>query len=112
MKAIILRELGAAENLKLEEAPDPQPGAAEVMVRLKAAPRNRRDVFMWQGLYPNIKLPAILGADGSGVVAAVGAGVDQSLIGQEAVLEPGLDWGPSDQIPGKNYRILGMPEDG
>ncbi len=112
MKAIILRELGAAENLKLEEAADPIPGAGEVVVKLKAAALNHRDIFIWQKLYPNIKLPAILGSDGAGVVAAVGDGVDQSLIGKEVVLEPGFDWGPSDEIQGKNYRILGMPEDG
>jgi NADPH:quinone reductase-like Zn-dependent oxidoreductase len=112
MKAIVLRELGAAENLKLEELPDPQPGAGEAVVRLKAAALNHRDVFIWQKLYPNIKLPAILGSDGAGVVAAVGEGVDQSLVGQEVVIEPGLEWGPSDEIQGKSYRILGMPEDG
>ncbi|HEX2489887.1 MAG TPA: zinc-binding dehydrogenase, partial [Blastocatellia bacterium] len=112
MKAIVLRELGAAENMKIEDAPDPQPGAGEAVVRLKAAALNHRDVFIWQGLYPNVKLPAILGSDGAGVVAAVGAGVDQSLIGREVIVEPGLDWGPSDEAQGKNYRILGMPEDG
>jgi NADPH:quinone reductase-like Zn-dependent oxidoreductase len=112
MKAIVLRELGAAENLKLEEVPDPQPGAGEAVVRLKAAALNHRDVFIWQKLYPNIKLPAILGSDGAGVVASVGEGVDSSLIGREVVIEPGLDWGPSDEFQGKNYRILGMPEDG
>src|SRR5215475_750113 len=112
MKAIVLRELGAAENLKLEDAPDPQPGGGETVVRLKAAALNHRDVFIWQGLYPNIKLPVILGSDGAGVVVAVGAGVDQSLIGQEVVIEPGLNWGSSEEAPGGNYRILGMPEDG
>jgi NADPH:quinone reductase-like Zn-dependent oxidoreductase len=112
MKAIILRELGAAENLKLEDAPDPQPGAGEAVVRLKAAALNHRDVFIWRKLYPGIKLPAILGSDGAGVVAAVGEGVDQSLIGREVVMEPGLDWGPSEETQGSNYRILGMPEDG
>lgn len=112
MKAIVLRELGAAENLKLEEVPDPQPGAGEAVVRLKAAALNHRDVFIWQKLYPNIKLPAILGSDGAGVVAAVREGVDPSLVGQEVVVEPGLEWGPSDEIQGKSYRILGMPEDG
>jgi NADPH:quinone reductase-like Zn-dependent oxidoreductase len=112
MKAIVLRELGAAENLRLEEAPDPQPGAGEAVVRLKAAALNHRDVFIWQNLYPNIELPAILGSDGAGVVAAVGEGVDQSLIGQEVVIEPGLDWGPSDEVQGKNYSFLGMPEKG
>jgi NADPH:quinone reductase-like Zn-dependent oxidoreductase len=112
MKAIVLHELGAAENLKLEEVPDPQPGAGEAVVRLKAAALNHRDVFIWQKLYPNIKLPAILGSDGAGVVASVGEGVDQSWIGREVVIEPGLDWGPSDEIQSKSYRILGMPEDG
>src|SRR5262249_16183590 len=82
------------------------------VVRLKAAALNHRDVFIWQKLYPNIKLPAILGSDGAGVVAAVGEGVDQSLIGREVVIEPGLDWGPSDETQGKNYRILGMQENG
>src|SRR5574341_1120581 len=112
MKAIVLRELGAAENLKLEEVPDPQPAAGEAVVKLKAAALNHRDVFIWQKLYPNIKRPAILGSDGAGVVAAVGEGVDQSLVGQEVVIEPGLEWGPSDEIRGKSCRILGMPEDG
>ncbi len=112
MKAIVLHELGAAENLKLEEVPDPQPGAGEAIVRLKAAALNHRDVFIWQKLYPNIKLPAILGSDGAGVVASVGEGVDQSWVGREVVIEPGLEWGPSDEIQSKSYRILGMPEDG
>jgi NADPH:quinone reductase-like Zn-dependent oxidoreductase len=112
MKAIVLHELGAAENLKLEEVPDPQPGAGEAVVRLKAAALNHRDVFIWQKLYPNIKLPAILGSDGAGVVASVGEGVDQFWVGKEVVIEPGLDWGPSDEIQSKSYRILGMPEDG
>ena len=112
MKAIVLRELDAAENLKLEDAPDPQPGAGEAVVKLKAAALNHRDVFIWQGLYPNVKLPVILGSDGAGVVAAVGAGVDPSLIGREVVIEPGLNWGPSEEIQGKNYSFLGMPEDG
>jgi len=112
MKAIILRELGAPENLKLEEWPDPQAGAGEVVVRLKAAALNHRDVFIWQKLYPNIKLPAILGSDGAGVVALVGEGVDPALVGREVVIEPGLDWGPDDRLPGPKYRILGMPEEG
>jgi NADPH:quinone reductase-like Zn-dependent oxidoreductase len=112
MKAIILRELGAPENLKLEDWPDPQAGPGEVVVRLKAAALNHRDVFIWQKLYPNIQLPAILGSDGAGVVASVGDGVDPALVGSEVVVEPGLDWGPDDRLQGPKYRILGMPEEG
>ncbi|MCI0336233.1 MAG: zinc-binding dehydrogenase [Acidobacteria bacterium] len=112
MKAIVLRELGRPENLKLEEVPDPQPGAGEVVVRLKAAALNHRDIFILQNLYPRIKLPAIPGSDGAGVVAAVGEGVDHTLIGHEVVINPSLDWGDDERFQGPNYRILGMPEDG
>jgi NADPH:quinone reductase-like Zn-dependent oxidoreductase len=110
MKAIVLRELGAAENLKLEEWPDPVAGPGQAVVRLKAAALNHRDVFIWQKLYPNIKLPAIPGSDGAGVVESVGEGGDAAWIGREVVLEPGLEWGPAEDRQGRNYRILGMPE--
>lgn len=112
MKAIVLRELGSPENLKLEEIPDPQPGAGEVVVKLKAAALNHRDVFILQNLYPKIKLPAIMGSDGAGVVAAVGDGVDQLLLGREVVVDPSLEWGDDERFQGPKYRILGMPEDG
>ncbi len=112
MKAIVLRELGDAGNLKLEEMPDPQPGPGDAVVALRAAALNHRDVFIIHKLYPNIKLPAILGSDGAGIVASVGEGVDRSWVGREVVIEPGLEWGGSEQFQGRNYRILGMPEDG
>ncbi len=63
MKAIVLRELGGPEKLKLEEVADPRAEKGEVVVRLKAAALNHRDVFILQNLYPKIKLPAILGSD-------------------------------------------------
>jgi NADPH:quinone reductase-like Zn-dependent oxidoreductase len=112
MKAIVLRELGSPENLKLEEAADPQPGAGEVIVRLKAAALNHRDVFIVKNKYPRIKLPAILGSDGAGEITATGEGVDRSLSGREVVINPSLEWGDDERIQGPNYRILGMPEEG
>jgi len=112
MKAIVLRQLGEAENLRLEEVPDPQPGPQEVVVRLKAAALNHRDVWIRRGLYAGIKLPIILGSDGAGEVIAVGADADQSLVGRAVVINPSLDWGPDDRVFGPNYRILGLPDDG
>ncbi len=112
MKAIVLRELGSVDNLRLEEVPDPQPGPGEVVVRLHAAALNHRDVFIVQKLYPNIKLPAILGSDGAGVVSAVGEGVSAELLGQEVVVNPSLEWGDDERTQGPKYRILGMPEEG
>ena len=112
MKAIVLRDLGGPELLRLEDAPDPTPGPGEVVVRLKAAALNHRDVWIRKGQYAGIKLPIILGSDGAGVVEAVGEGVDGSLVGGEVLINPSLDWGPDERAFGPDFRILGLPDAG
>ena len=112
MKAIVLREPGGPEKLLYEDAPDPVAGAGEVVVKLKAAALNHRDQWIRHGLYAGIKLPIILGSDGAGVVASVGAGVDAALVGKEVVINPSLDWGSDENAQSKAYRILGLPDDG
>jgi hypothetical protein len=85
------------------------------VVRLRNAALNRRDVFATRGQYPGAKpevLPVVLGSDGSGEVAAKGDGADGLEEGSEVVIHPSLFWGDDPRIPGKNYRILGLPEDG
>jgi zinc-binding alcohol dehydrogenase/oxidoreductase len=114
MKAIVLRETGPAENLRLEEVPDPQPGPQEVVVRLRAAALNHRDLRIRRGGYARapLRLPCILGSDGAGEVVAVGTGVERGLVGRAVVINPSLDWGPDERAQGPQYRILGMPDDG
>ena len=112
MKAVVLRELGGPEKLLYEDVADPTPGAGEVIVKLKAAALNHRDQWIRHGLYAGIKLPIILGSDGAGVVHSVGAGVDSSLVGKAVVINPSLDWGDDERAQGRNYRILGLPDDG
>src|SRR5947208_10295602 len=112
MRAIVLRELGEPENLKLENVDDPKPGPGEVVIRLKAAALNHRDVWIRLGKYAGIKLPIILGSDGAGEVASVGPGVDGKLDGQKVVINPGLDWGDDERVQSANFRILGLPDDG
>ena len=112
MKAIVLRELGGADKLRLEEVPDPQPGAGEVVVKLRAAALNHRDVWICHGQYAGIKLPIILGSDGAGVVAEAGEGVDPTMIGRECVINPSLDWGPHERVQQRSYRMLGLPDNG
>src|SRR5215813_8932267 len=112
MKAVVLRELGGPENLRSEEIADPQPNANEVVVRLKAAAINHRDLFIRQGKYAGIKLPIILGSDGAGEIAEVGAEVDRALIGKAVVINPSLDWGNDERTQGPSFRILGLPDDG
>jgi zinc-binding alcohol dehydrogenase/oxidoreductase len=112
MQAIVLRDLGGPENLKLDTVRDPQPGPGEVVVRLKAAALNHRDIWIRRGLYAGIKLPVILGSDGAGTVSAVGPSADSKLLGREVVINPGLDWGHDERVQGPQFRILGLPDDG
>jgi zinc-binding alcohol dehydrogenase/oxidoreductase len=115
MKAIRLHELEGPEALTYEDVPDPEPDSGEIVVRLRNAALNRRDVFVTQGMYPGAKpdaLPITLGSDGSGEVAAKGDGADGPEEGAEVVLNPALYWGDNPKVPGKEYRILGLPDDG
>ncbi|CAA9447937.1 MAG: Alcohol dehydrogenase [uncultured Rubrobacteraceae bacterium] len=115
MKAVVLHELEGPEGLRYEDASDPEPGSGEIVVRLHNAALNRRDVFVTQGMYPGAKpdaLPVILGSDGSGEVADRGDGAESPEEGAEVVINPALYWGDNPKVPGKEYRILGLPDDG
>jgi zinc-binding alcohol dehydrogenase/oxidoreductase len=115
MRAVVLREPGGPENLKLEEVPDPSPGVSEVVVRLKAAALNHRDVWIRSGTGAyagGFKQRVILGSDGAGEVLSVGGGGDRSLVGRAVVINPSLDWGDDDAAQGPDFRILGLPDDG
>ena len=115
MKAMVLHEIGGPEKLSYEDAPDQEPGPGESVVRLHAAALNRRDVFVTRGQYPGAKpeaLPVILGSDGSGEVVARGDGAAGPDEGTEVVINPALYWGDDPRKPGKEYRILGLPDDG
>jgi zinc-binding alcohol dehydrogenase/oxidoreductase len=112
MNAVVLRELGGPETLAVDEMPDPQPGPGEAVVRIRAAALNHRDAWIRQGQYAGIRLPIILGSDGAGEVVAVGEGVNGARVGQAVVINPSLDWGPSERSQGPKYRILGLPDHG
>lgn len=103
MKAIRLYETGGPQNLRLEEIERPVAGEDEVLVRVHAAALNRRDVFITQGLYPNIDLPRTLGSDGAGTV-------EES--GEDVVIDPMLGWGDDPRLWSNEASILGMPRDG
>ena len=76
MKAILVREFGGPEVLKLEEVPTPKPAAGQVLVRIHAAGVNPYDTYMRAGAYARKPpLPYTPGSDGAGVVEAVGEGV-------------------------------------
>lgn len=92
MRAIVFHEHGDLKVLRLEELPDPVPAHGEVVVALEAAALNRLDLFIRQGL-PGVPLPLVLGCEGAGRVAAVGAGVTHLKEGDRVVVTPGTSCG-------------------
>ena len=110
MKAIRLTELH--QPVELTDIPQPVAEPGEVLVNLKAAALNHRDVFVQKGLYPGTAVPVILGSDGAGVVEAVGESVDSQLIGREVIINPGLNWGDDPRFYSSTFKILGMPDNG
>jgi NADPH:quinone reductase-like Zn-dependent oxidoreductase len=89
VKAVRIHEEGGPEVLRYEDVPDPEPGPGEVLVELRASGLNHLDVWIRKGL-PSVPKPRILGADGAGVVAALGEGVGGHAIGDLVVVNPGI----------------------
>ena len=94
MRAVVLREHGGPEVLRVEELPDPHAGPGEVRVRVAAVAMNHVDVWVRKGL-PHLKLhyPFLLGADVAGTVDEVGPGVSGVAAGDEIVVNPGHSCG-------------------
>lgn len=94
MRAVLFDEHGGLEVLRVGEFPTPEPGYGEVQVSLKAATLNRLDIFVRNG-WPGIKLeyPHIPGADGAGVVSAVGEGVTDVAPGDRVVINGTINCG-------------------
>jgi NADPH:quinone reductase len=83
MRAWLMDGYEGVEKLRLGEVPDPQPGPAQVLLRVKFAALNPADAFLARRMYPaNPSLPHILGRDGVGEVVAIGSGVGSIRVGQ------------------------------
>jgi NADPH:quinone reductase-like Zn-dependent oxidoreductase len=115
MKAVRFHEHGGAEVLQYEEAPDPVPGPADVLVRVRACALNHLDIWNRRGVAA-IKLPHILGADVAGEV--VESSDTRFARGQRVMLQPGLSCGRCEAcLDGRDneclqYDVLGSYSDG
>jgi D-arabinose 1-dehydrogenase-like Zn-dependent alcohol dehydrogenase len=76
--------------LRHETVPDPVAGPGEVVVELRAAALNRRDLLVSHGTYP-YPLPLVPGSDGAGV---------RRDTGEEVVIDPSLFWGERSEVGG------------
>lgn len=89
MRAWLLDRIGSLQDLRLGEAPDPKPGAGEVLLRVELAGLNPADRYVAEGLYPGKPpLPHILGRDGLVTVVSTGARCVM-LRGEAGVTSPG-----------------------
>src|SRR2546421_11778440 len=102
MQPVLVGEGGA---LNVESVPDPEPRPDEVVVQLRAAAVNRRDLLVRNPPGPayEFPLPIIPGSDGAGI---------RRDTGEEVVIYPGLGWGEHEDAAGPDWRILGGPDNG
>ena len=104
MKAIRIHEDGGPEVLRYEDAPDPEPGPGEVLIRLRAASLNRLDLWVRAGL-PSVPKPRILGADGAGLESS----------GRRVVINPGIEHGDrisvvGEHMDGTHAELIAVPD--
>jgi NADPH:quinone reductase-like Zn-dependent oxidoreductase len=86
---------GGPETLSLSQAPDPRPGAADVVVRVRACALNRLDILQQRGpaLIPGFALPHIAGMDIAGTVVEVGREVSRLAVDDVVVIDPAVGCG-------------------
>ena len=82
MKAVVIRQPGGPEVLKIEPMPIPKPRDGQVLIKIKAFGLNRSELFTRQGLSPNVKFPRVLGIEAVGVVEEAPGG---EFVGGEVV---------------------------
>jgi NADPH:quinone reductase-like Zn-dependent oxidoreductase len=86
-KIVRFHQAGGPEVLQIDELPIPEPGAGEVRLRVKAIGLNRAEVmFRYDQYFFKPNFPSKLGYEASGIVEAVGPGVDPGLIGRRCPL--------------------------
>lgn len=109
MRQIWITKAGPPEVLQVREAPDPEPGEGEVRIRVRAAGINFADLMARVGLYPDApKLPCVVGYEVSGVVDAIGKGVQRAAVGDRVFGMPKFG-GYTDTLVVKEAQAFRMP---
>ncbi len=119
MQAVRIHEHGGLDVLRLEERPAPVAGPGQVLVQIKAAGVNHLDTWVRRGVPGHhFPLPITPGADGAGLVAALGAGVEGFAVGDRVAIAPGYSCGRCEAcLSGRDhycrhYGIYGESADG
>lgn len=110
MKAILSKKPGPADTLVLEEVPEPIPGRHEVRIAVKACGVNYPDVLIIQDLYQlKPERPFAPGSELSGIVDAVGEGVDDLKVGDRVLAMTGFG-GMAEKLVTPTDRCVRIPD--
>ena len=110
MRAVVLEQAYGIENLKLVERPDPVPGPGQIVVDIKAASLNYRDLATVTA--PSGRLPFVPCSDGAGVVSAIGEGVTRVKTGDHVAPLFFQNWFAGEPTPSALGGALGGTLDG
>ncbi|MDR2857119.1 MAG: NADPH:quinone oxidoreductase family protein [Novosphingobium sp.] len=110
MQALLCESFGPPENLALREVPVPQPGAGEVLIRIRTAGLNFPDSLIIQDKYQiKAPLPFAPGGELAGVVAAVGPGVTRLRAGDRVAAL--THWGGfAEYVAAREQNATGVPD--
>lgn len=107
MKAFVME----AGQYKLKDMPEPIAQQGEVVVKIRDAGINRRDLGLLKRYGDNPEA-LIVGSDGAGLVESLGEGVTAFKVGDEVIINPALRWDENSDAPPEGFDILGMPDHG
>ncbi len=113
MKALVISPEFGLQNLAVVDRPDPTPGPGQILVRVRAASLNFRDLLLAKGQYnPRLQFPRVLGSDAAGEVIALGTGATRFKVGDHVANCFMTDWadGPITDAAAKS--AIGSDRDG
>ena len=111
MKAIVVKEFGAPEVLKLEEKTDLEPGKDQILVRIKASGVNPVDTYIRSGQYPKVPdLPYTPGKDAAGVVEKIGINVTGFEVGERVLTADSLTGTYAEFCLCEEKHLIKLPE--
>lgn len=100
-----------AGHFKSKDMPEPQAQKGEVVVKIRDAGINRRDLGLLKRYGDNPEA-LIIGSDAAGVVESLGEEVTGFAVGDEVIINPALRWETNSDAPPAGFDILGMPDHG
>src|SRR5687767_15376852 len=111
MKAIRVSEFGPPAAMKLEDVPEPQPGAKQLVIRVKAAGINPVDTYIRAGTYAKKPpLPYTPGFDAAGIVESVGPDVKRFKAGDRVYISGNLSGAYAQKTLCAEESVFSLPD--